>query len=124
MERNTALCRWLGIRGKREHTVECEMYGYDWGSPWRTEPPPCTCQNIVYPALATREGFWVLWDALKAKGYLPRLEAYESNDAAWISARNGLSATQLTPTQIRATPPEALFEAAWQLMQREVVDAN
>ena len=75
IDRNAALCQWLGIEPKPDRGGDCNWCmsgeasaGYG-----------CSCVPIlVYPTLSTRENFWLVWDALKDKGYQVALETMSS----------------------------------------------
>ena len=104
-ERNRALCEWLGIPQHVAHASWCGI--------WHENPPLCTCRaGLTYPDLATREGVWLLWDALGSKPHPPWPEVWRtiSGSCAKVDGRTIFNA---------ATPWAALFEAAWALMERE-----
>lgn len=117
---NARLCAWLGIAPthaiRRCESCQKKRYVYDRPIDVGT-PLGCGCCKVpIYPALDTRDGFWILWDALKAKGQLPRVKAQiDGNTSAWMATRE----SQSVEAQVAVTPEAALFAAAVALMERE-----
>lgn len=110
-DRNRALCEWAGIpaacKPSELQTAAAHFMR-------RPTPPPAVPR---YPDLATREGFWPLWDALKAKGYLMTILDLGDEGIEAITRLNktwGPNVWARMPTQWAA-----LFEAAWALYQKE-----
>lgn len=96
---NARLCVWLGI------------------APLATYEGPhgkSHDRQYEYPALDTREGngFWLLWDALKAKGWLVSVQTRTTGQCC---------ALIFGPSQehFADTEEAALFTAAVALMERE-----
>ena len=116
---NARLCDWLGV-DPEEWQLRCRRDGFQTGRPSFKSPEEADKYRHsyghtdydpvpIYPDLATREGFWVLWDALKAKRYWPKIDG----NHAYIRGHQWAS-------DVMADKPwAALFAAAVALMQRE-----
>ena len=71
-ELDRLLCERLGIEGKVIHDYHgCDLETYDWGNPWRTGTPKCTCTpSVEYPAVSTDgNAMLVLLEALRRFGF-------------------------------------------------------
>ena len=124
MTDNERLCRWLGIEpkywwvtGKNKDGNEVRFsLGADGEHVARSFAASLTDGTVdaEYPDLSTREGFWLLWDALSKAQWQPRLWADESGgNYACVDGDAPASA------QACETPWAALFAAAMALMDRE-----
>jgi hypothetical protein len=95
---NAELCQWLGIPAT--DTCYCE----------RT----CCCiGNPIYPALATREGFWPLLKAVWK--WKPAMHADDAGFTVFLEGDTGDDYEQ----RIRPELPAAIYAAAVALMRRE-----
>ncbi len=93
---NARLCEWLGV----------EPVTYE-GPHGKSHD-----RQYEYPELATRDGFWLLWDALRnhPRYFRPEVWATISGACAKIGG---------TLVYHGETPEAALFAAAVALMERE-----
>ena len=126
MTDNERLCQWLGIEGEIDNSHAC-LIGR---GPWRGGFPKCNCGAVMkYPDLSTRDGFWLMWDALPEPPHsnwnLVR-RGKRGDNHAYLEGfpLPGRRQGEIFVEGIAATPWAALFAAAVALMDREERDAG
>ncbi len=114
-----ALCQWLGVEPKEWH-LSIDGHGVGFSHERLAVAAhrlnPGSVLSTIYPDLATREGFWILRDALRAKGlHVSFLDLGDEGIEAiiWKNLNDRKAFARLQELEA------ALFAASVALMERE-----